>query len=188
MNGKRIKAAALLAAALLAGLLLTSCGSPGKSTEPAQYIGADGTVLPTGTDGETVSGLYRSAHEKFQSYYEKGHAEHDRAVAQETDRLKEEIASLHGEITELLTAGHAQITGYGYPRSFEEYRKEYIDPFETYYQDRMENLEKAEDAYGAAAMLITYGGNSGGSTALEWQYALTECFYRELTELRDILR
>lgn len=119
MNGKRSSVIWLLAAVLLAGLLLTSCGSAGKSADPASSAAADSTELPTGADGETVSDLYRRAHEKFLPYYEKGHAEH---------------------------------------------------------------------AYGAVSALMTYGGNSGGSASLEWQYVQAEIFYRELYELRDHLR
>lgn len=191
MNGKRSSVIWLLAAALLAGLLLTSCGSAGKTAEPtapAPSAAAESPALPTGADGETVSDLYRRAHEKFLPYYEKGHTEHDRAVAQAADGLKEEIALLRSEITELLQAGHERIAGYGYAGSAEEYRKEYVEPFETYYRDRMENLEKAADAYGAVSALMTYGGNSGGSASLEWQYVQLEIFYRELHELRDHLR
>ena len=132
---------------------------------------------------------YQEAYELFEEVYSWGtHADYIEYVNNEANKMKNEVVRVYNEIIDILKGKYQSITdGPGPHRSYSDYYKSFILPFETYYNSRMEAAEQVQEAYLGISDILTYGGNAGGDGSVLWKYVHYRNLYNELCDLKNFI-
>ncbi len=132
---------------------------------------------------------YTDAYEMFKDVYSwNSHAGYIEFVDNEANKMKNEVEKVNAEIMELMKDKYQDVSDYPPERSYSDYYKTFILPYEKYYYSRMEAAENVQSAYLGISEVLTYGGNAGGDCSMLWKYAHYRNLYNELCDLRDFIR
>lgn len=155
--------------------VLTACSQDHLKTEP----------LDTSENPITQRFSLEDAAAVFPMQSEETNAEYIERIYDSINQLKENIGKLHDEIAESLLEQYRTTLSDIQPyRTEEEFRSDFIDGFEDYYQKLMATAESGENAYRNIVDVKFYGGTGAGSTSALWIYTM---YYNINEELEQML-
>lgn len=144
-------------------MVLTACGQHHVKTEPSETF--ENSIVHRFTLDDAAA--------MFPMQSEETNAEYINRIYEAAMQLKENAGNLHDEIIEALFKQYRTTLYDIQPyRTEEEFRVDFIDGFEDYYQKLLKTAESGEEAYRDIVDVKFYGGTGAGSTSALWIYTM----------------
>lgn len=164
----------LVALVLVFLVAMTACSQSAVETQPTQ----------TPTEAAPRRFTLEDAAAMFPMGSDESNAEYGNRVYDAAMKLKDDIDRLHDDIVESLIEQYRTTLADAQPsRTEEEFRAEFIDGFEVYYEKLLETAEAGEKAYRDIVDVQFYGGTGAGPTSTLWIYTIYHNLHAELEAL-----